>query len=116
MYYRRYDQLTTGEVTCAEVYLNILCLGTSTGTVRLFTLSDPVDLLRLDTLATVPVEHQVSQVVVTSVRLSVVSGSGDNVHLVMVTGDSSGRIATLTWRSEFTKYFSSQADNNNDTR
>lgn len=107
MYYRKYERLTPGEVTCANVYLNILCLGTSNGSVFLFTLSDPVDLLRLDTLST-RVEHSVTpcgqaEQSVTSVRMSVVSSGDNGVQLVMVTGDTLGQVSTLTWRSEFTR-------------
>ena len=116
MYYRKYDHLTAGEVTCVNVYLNILCLGTSSGSVHLFTLSDPVDLLRLDTLDT-RVEQVVSGGQVSSARVSVVSTGDSGVQLVMVTGDSQGQVSTLTWRSEFTRNLPlSQAANNSEQR
>ena len=53
VYYRQYsDQLlSTGEVTSVHVFLNILCLGSVSGVVHLYLISDPVDLLQLDQLS-----------------------------------------------------------------
>ena len=91
------------EVSTVTVHLHTLCLGTTCGQVRLYQLSDPVDLLRLDlaqpTNTLRVAEGRVSCLAI-SVRQERPSSRG---HMVMVTIGDPREITVTTWSSAFTR-------------
>ena len=90
------------EVSTVSVNLHTLCLGTSCGQVRLYQLSDPVDLLRLD-LAQATDIVRVGGGRVSQVTMSVRQERHTRGHMVMVTTGDPGDITVTTWTSAFTR-------------
>ena len=91
------------EVTSVTVHLHTLCLGTSSGQVRLYQLSDPVDLLRLD-LAQPTNTLRVAEVSVSCLTMSVrQERPNSRGHMVMVTIGDPGEITVTTWSAAFTR-------------
>ena len=90
------------EVSTVCVHLHTLCLGTSCGQVRLYQLSDPVDLLRLD-LAQATDTVRVGGGRVSQVTMSVRQERHTRGHMVMVTIGGPGDITVTTWTSAFTR-------------
>lgn len=85
------------------VHLHTLCLGTSCGQVRLYQLSDPVDLLRLD-LAQPTNTLRVADGRVSCLAMSVRQERGNSRgHMVMVTIGDPGEIIVSTWCAAFTR-------------
>ena len=98
VYYRSYDtqSLLGSEVTCVNVFLNILCLGLSSGSLHLHHLSDPVDVLRLD-LAQPLHRVQVCQGPVIDVTMAVVQDTFSFLTLMCVT--NTGNVVKVIWKS-----------------
>ena len=93
------------EVSAVSVHLHTLCLGTACGQVRLYQLSDPVDLLRLD-LAQATDTLRVGEGPVSCVTMSVRQerkNSNTRGHMVMVTIGGPGEITVTSWASAFTR-------------
>ena len=83
--------------------LHTLCLGTSSGQVILYQLSDPVDLLRLD-LAQPTNTLRVAEVSVRCLTMSVrQERPNSRGHMVMVTIGYPGEITVTTWSAAFTR-------------
>ena len=89
-----------------SVHLHTLCLGTACGQVRLYQLSDPVDLLRLDMAQATDTVRVMGEGPVSCVTMSVRQERKNNNtrgHMVMVTIGGPGEITVTTWTSSFTR-------------
>ena len=98
VYYRSYETMTLlgSEVTSVHVYLNILCLGLSSGSLHLYHLSDPVDVLQLDLVH--PLHRvQVAQGPVMDITMTVVQDSFTFLTLMCVT--NTGKVVKVIWQS-----------------
>ena len=88
--------LLGSEVNSVHVYLNILCLGLSSGILHLYHLSDPVDVLQLDLVH--PLHRvQVSQGPVMDITMTVVQDSFTFLTLMCVT--NTGKVVKVIWKS-----------------